>query len=187
MVLKARRKRGRVGRALGNPRRQIYVWEDTVGLFLSERRQKKLCLFESFLDSLPFCPISSFAMFNKKPNHFPQSCWFDLSISFWRCCESTSHSCRDTGSSLRKVLPNSYCYNAIAACFKKYFKETDLSVTRWLFKSEIWKIMIANSDWCYCMWLYICCSFLCCHVFIFSVFFPRDTGQLASPHVVWDL
>lgn len=135
MVLKARRKRGRVGRALGNPRRQIYVWEDTVGLFLSERRQKKLCLFESFLDSLPFCPISSFAMFNKKPNHFPQSCWFDLSISFWRCCESTSHSCRDTGSSLRKVLPNSYCYNAIAACFKKYFKETDLSVTRWLFKS----------------------------------------------------
>ena len=45
MVLKARRKRGRVGRALGNPRRQIYVWEDTVELFLSERRQKKLCLF----------------------------------------------------------------------------------------------------------------------------------------------
>ena len=62
MVLKARRKRGRVCRALGNPRRQ-YVWEETVGLFLSERRPKKVvfvCVIpglSAFLSYFVLCDV----------------------------------------------------------------------------------------------------------------------------------
>ena len=98
-----------------------------------------------FLWSLIFCPISLFRSFR----------FFEIRIFSLKAADlivpylsegavKAPPTPAETPVPVLEICFQTAMANAIAVCFKKYFKETECIVSRFDYPCPIWKIMIAS-------------------------------------------